>query len=511
MTTLPAPARLRSPLRSTRRSGPVVAPVPRVLREVGHLLWFRRQTARGRFARLAPVLIGAALVLAATLPAGADVDPQRRAQLLALLVPGLLAFVVASALGAAAGGGRELLAREPASVHPIDPAADHLGALLLAPLNAGWLVPTMALLGLTSAAVGVDPWRLLGAQALVLAWVGAATASAQALGWTVELVRRRPDDRARLATRLLAATSVGAVVAVVLARAVAAAVVLHQPAPSAGLLVALVAVAGAMGAVGAGLAGSVARVAPRSEGRVETRVHRPRATPRTDDALLRRLDRASVWRSLPLRRGLVVTAVAPALAVLAGGPGWSTLLLLPGLVASGGLLLFGVNLWCLDGRGVLWRESLPVAPAAAMRARLAVLAEILALLGASVLALGVVRAGVPTPAEAVAGVVAVALAVAQGLSAAARWSAAHPHAVDLRSPRATPAPPVAMLGYSLRLSLTATLTGLLLATLAGAGRLDLVALTGAVLLGVAGLRVRRAVAGWSDPVARATVVAAVAA
>ena len=34
--------------------------------------------------------------------------------------------------------------------------------------------------------------------------------------------------------------------------------------------------------------------------------------------------------------------------------------ILPGLVASGGALLFGVNAWCLDGRGALWRESLPV-------------------------------------------------------------------------------------------------------------------------------------------------------
>ena len=42
---------------------------------------------------------------------------------------------------------------------------------------------------------------------------------------------------------------------------------------------------------------------------------------------------------------------------------------LPGLVASGGALLFGVNAWCLDGRGALWRESLPVAPATVFTAR----------------------------------------------------------------------------------------------------------------------------------------------
>ena len=41
-----------------------------------------------------------------------------------------------------------------------------------------------------------------------------------------------------------------------------------------------------------------------------------------------------------------------------------------------------------------------------------------------------------------------------------RWSVRHPYAVDLRSARATPAPPVVMVGYSARLALTTTLTGL---------------------------------------------------
>ena len=41
--------------------------------------------------------------------------------------------------------------------------------------------------------------------------------------------------------------------------------------------------------------------------------------------------------------------------------------ILPGLVASGGALLFGVNAWCLDGRGLLWRENLPARPDAGLR------------------------------------------------------------------------------------------------------------------------------------------------
>jgi uncharacterized RDD family membrane protein YckC len=47
------------------------------------------------------------------------------------------------------------------------------------------------------------------------------------------------------------------------------------------------------------------------------------------------------------------------------------------------------------------------------------------------------------------------------VSASLRWSVRRPYAVDLRSARATPAPPLVMVGYSVRLALTTTLVGLL--------------------------------------------------
>ena len=56
-------------------------------------------------------------------------------------------------------------------------------------------------------------------------------------------------------------------------------------------------------------------------------------------------------------------ALMPGLIAFGGQLGWDRLTILPGLVASGAALLFGVNTWCLDARGALWRESLPVAPA----------------------------------------------------------------------------------------------------------------------------------------------------
>ena len=47
-----------------------------------------------------------------------------------------------------------------------------------------------------------------------------------------------------------------------------------------------------------------------------------------------------------------------------------------------------------------------------------------------------------------------------------RWSARRPYAVDLRSARATPAPPGAMVSYSGKLAVTTTLTSLVFSGLA---------------------------------------------
>ena len=49
----------------------------------------------------------------------------------------------------------------------------------------------------------------------------------------------------------------------------------------------------------------------------------------------------------------------------------------------------------------------------------------------------------------------------QVVATSLRWSVRSPFAVDMRSARATPAPPVVMVGYSARLALSTTLTGML--------------------------------------------------
>jgi hypothetical protein len=499
----------------TERSSP--AELRRAVRDVRHLLWFRAATVRRpRVAATALVAMVGLTVVAAVAPAWLDVDRD----LAPLLPAGLVALVVVSIGGAVAGaGGRELLARDPAAIHPISPMTDHLGALLLAPLNAGWLIQTWALLGLGASIAG--PSHVLGAQAVTLAWILAATALGQAVAWAVECVRRGPRGLAVVrggVTGLVALLALAGVLPDgrrLLVGGPAGAVADVVTAPDIGSVALTATLLGvvtvALVPLGGRFAQAASRRVPRDEGRLETRTHQARPDPRSDLAVLRRIDRASVWRSVPLRRGTWLLAIAPGAVALAGGLDWSGLVLLPGLVASGCVLLFGVNLWCLDGRGMLWREALPVAPRTVLVARAWVLTEVLLGAGLVTVLLGAVRAGRPTPAELAGVVLALVVVVGQAVSAGLRWSAARPHAVDLRSARATPAPPLVMVGYSLRLALATTCTSLLLAALAAGGRTDLLLLATGAFLVVSGLRVGRAGRRWEDPVRRAEVVAVVAA
>jgi hypothetical protein len=226
---------------------------------------------------------------------------------------------------------------------------------------------------------------------------------------------------------------------------------------------------------------------------------------------MRRIDRASIWRSVPLRRGTLLLALGPGAVALTGGLAWDTLMLLPGLVASGCAMLFAVNMWCLDGRGLLWRETLPVRPRQVLIARSWVLAEVLLGAGLTTILLGAVRAGAPTASELMAALLVLLTGVGQTLSASLRWSGRAPYAVDLRSARATPAPPLAMVGYSLRLAMTTTLSGLAFAAFGTSDRPDLLLGLAAILLVISGLRIRRSARRWDDPVRRSSVVAVVAA
>jgi hypothetical protein len=206
---------------------------------------------------------------------------------------------------------------------------------------------------------------------------------------------------------------------------------------------------------------------------------------------------------------MAVLAVFPGVVALSGSFGWETLGIFPGLVAAGGALLFGVNSWCLDGRGALWRDSLPVSPRLVFGSRALVLSEILLAASTVTLVLAAARAGAPTMSQLVAVLAAMAVVTLQVVATALRWSVRRPFVVDMRSARATPAPPLVMVGYSARLALSTTVTGLLFDTTGRLGVLWTLGLS-APCLAWSAVKLARTAAAWCHPPTRARVVATVA-
>ena len=490
------------------------------LTDLGHLLRFRSQTVR----RPRAAAIAASVLLVLTLGAmvvPALVDSGRlvgKADDVAGYLPSMLSgFLILSVVSAvSSGGGRELLPRDQAAIHPITTTTEHLGALVLSPLNFAFLIQVWLLLGATSFTTGGDGWFV--GQVLVLLWICFTTALAQAVGWTVEIVRR--SERGVTVVRTVGV--IGAVAAVGLQLS-GRFVPLLDGGPTRGLasliygttegawlaVPVLVGLTGLMVVVGVVPAAAALRRAPRDELKVESGSHPARALPTSDMAMLVRIDRASVWRSVPMRRGLIVLAVGPGLVALAGAMSWTSVMVLPGLVISGVALLFGVNTWCLDGRGVLWRESLPISARAMFRARTRVLAEWLLGAAALTLLLASLRAGMPSVAQAVTIATLLAVVTVQVAAVAMSWSGRRPFSVNLRSARATPAPPLVMVGYSSRLALSTTFTALIFSA-ASTGSWWLSPVLAVPFLIWSLLRLRRAERRWFAPAPRAVVVMTVA-
>lgn len=473
--------------------------------------------------RVAAVLGGLLSLAIAVVPAYArDVTDRAHTGDLTALLPSIyLGFLVLAVVSAvASGGGRELVPRDQAVAYPVSATTDHLGALLLAPLNIAWLVQALTLLGVTSYVLG--PHRLAAGMLPVVLWLAAATALAQVVAWLLEWVRR---GQGGVATARVLIGAAAAVTLVLVATGQVATVLDHSPtvrillaalagrdgdwptwaASMAGLL-ALTLAAVLAGALPAGWA---SRRPSHEELRLESGLHPARPNPGSDLLAMLRIDRASVWRSVPLRRGLVVLALMPGAVALAGRLEWDMLTIMPGLVASGGALLFGVNCWCLDARGALWRDSQPVDPAVAFRSRALVLLEVLLAAALVTVALAGARAGIPALPEVTAMVSATVVVLAQVVSASMRWSVARPYAVDLRSARATPAPPIVMVGYSARLAGATTMTGVLFSFLATLDDWRLAPLLAIPFVAVSLIRLTRTSHRWATPDIRARVVATV--
>lgn len=494
----------------------------RAVVDVGHLVRLRAETVRRRRMVLLVLpfllLTAVAAVAPAYLPGARE--SSRATDVLVLMPTALAGFLVLALVSAiASGGGRELVPHEQTVAYPVSPTTDHLGALVLAPLNIAWLIQSWMLLGSAAYALGTGR-MLIAFQIGIVLWILAATAIAQVLSWTVEGVRRLPHGV--WAVRGLAVAAVGTLAVLQVAHLLGG-VLDELPTrwlvvrlldgfgarwwTAAGLLVALLLLATAAGAVPARLA---ARRPPRDELRSESGSIAPRSMPSTLLAMVVRMDRASVWRAVPMRRGLAVLAIGPGLVSLAGALPWAQMTILPGLVASGGALLFGVNAWCLEGRGVLWRESLPCSPAVVFTARAWVLAEFLVVASSVTLGLAALRAGRPEPEELAALGCAWVVVVLQVVAAAMTWSHRQPFAVDLRSARATPAPPVTMVSYSAKLAVSTTLTGLLFSLLARVPAWELSVLAACPFLLWSGVRLLHARDAWVDPHRRGRVIMAVA-
>lgn len=523
----------RSSTETATPVGRLVGDARRATRDVRHLVAFRAVAVRGRgraLARAALGLIGlltlAAAWLLAYLPGAAGTPgglERFPSQDIAVLLPaayiGVLVISMISA--AASGGGRELLPRDQAVAFPVSPTTDHLGALLMAPLNIAWLLQTWTVLAGTAFVVG--PHNLLAAQVPVVLWLAVATSVAQLVAWVVEWLRRtrRGLWTVRAVFAVVALATAGLIVTdnvvPLLDRSFTLDVVLAalhgrdgEWLPWMSMNIRLLLAVAAAVVLGAVLSHALARRPVHEETRVESAVQTRRPNPASDLAAVLRLDRAGVWRSVPLRRGFAVLALLPGLVALASALEWTMLNILPGLVASGGALLFGVNAWTLDGRGALWRESLPVAPALAYTARVLVLLEVLLVAVALALTLAVLRAGTPTASQAVA-VLCVSLVVTLQVTAGSmRWSVRRPFAVDLRSARATPAPPLTMVGYSTRLALVTTFTGMLFVATSRFPDWRLSVLVAVPFLLLSLLRLVRTASRWERPDTRSRVVTAVA-
>lgn len=484
--------------------------------------WGAIRPAWARWALALPLaLVLAAPVLSVAL--GGAIPPGYEPQVGLLLPAAITGLLVTSVLSPLLlGGGFELVPEAQLAAYPLGARTRVDVSLLLTPLNLAWVLQTCGLAMVTAYVADgpLAPWvpgllavllaAALGVLGLLLSWLllgwartprrRAAAAAVTAVAVALAVWRLRElalvDVAAALGAdrvaSLLQATSGSPAIATVAAATLLAVLVLAHE----------LAVAAAARAVRL----PVVRLARDSDRPV------PRRAPaRTLDAELRRAERVGIWRSVPLRRGVLVIALTPAVLTLLAPLDWSLVTLLPPLVATGATLLLPVNAFALDGAGAVLLSSLPGWADRALAAKATAAAELVALPVALSVGAALVRVTGPwTPLHLAcvlgAAVGCVALAVSHGL----RWSVVHPYRADLRGPRDTPAPPGALAWYSARLAVVTGLTGTAYGVCLQAGN--------AVAALVVTLLVAAAVAWsaygtarrWRDPGVRARVVARVA-
>ena len=422
-----------------------------------------------------------------------------------------------------AGGGNEIIPPDQVVAFPIRPRTQFLGGLVLAPLNLVWLLQILALIAET--AFLTDSGHPPAGALTSVAYVAAITALGQALAWTVVGLRTSRGGR-----QAVAFTGAGLLLTagVLVKSGTGHAFLDHSPTRlvvegvSAGAqgqwqrwgftTGVLVLIAGVSLALGERTCGWALR-RPGDIGAV--RASRSVSRRKTHASALRSLvavDRASVWRAPALRRGGLVLALLPSLAALGAQVPYESLIILPGLVAAGAGLLFGINAFCLDASGAVFLASLPHDPRLVARSKTIVLTE--TVLAGAVLTIlaGMLRSpGTPSPAQVIGIVMSAltctAIVVSRGMASSVR----RPHKAELHGPRDAVAPPGALSLASARLALPAGLAGLLVQA-AAQTQVWWMPLTITVpLLALSALSLRRSLSRYADPLVRSRIVSTVSA
>lgn len=468
---------------------------------------------------LLPVLSAAAVAVGQLAP-----DDQEIRFNFALLAPTAFAsfFALAVISPASSAGGSELFPSDQLVAYPVRDRTVFGSTLLLAPANLAWLTHFLVLLAVASYVAAPGPLVVLALVTTVV-YAVAITVVGQAAAWWLEGVRQQRDGRWSL--RIIAASLVVSLAIVQVSGNLTA---LLNDLPT--QRIAISAVQGSEGTIRpwatvvavlvlvgisaffAGERGARFALGRVSDGGLqpESKPVRRRVTASSDFRALMQIDRASVWRSAPLRRGALVMAVLPGAIAAVTEPSWDSLVLLTGLVAAGSGLLFGVNAFGVDGPGALTLEGLPVSPALRFWAKATVIAEFAGLTIAGALVVGAFRAdGAPTASQVTALVAAVVVTSLAVSSFCMRVSVRSPHRADLRGRRDTPAPPGAMVGYSARLAWRTTWVSMVLSIVALAPWAWLPLAVAVPMACLAGLSLTRSAAEWQTEDVRSRVVSTV--
>jgi hypothetical protein len=487
------------------------------------LAWLRWQMIRTPGVKLALCLsvLVTLWLLQAVATSAPVLDPPLLAASIELAPAAFLGFAVLAVVAPlTAGGGNELVPSAQLVAYPVRPATQFLGALLLAPVNLVWVLQLLVLSAET-AYLTIGGHGLAGA-ATTSAFVVALTICGQALAWTV--VGLRQTRTGRLAMNSVATLIALAAVGVVrfghprdvlkhspTQRVVSA--IQSGPGTSwAATTAVLLAVAAVGLPAGMRICGWALRRPADATHAIGHRSVRRRRQQRTVLEELIAVDRASVWRSSALRRGGLVLALLPSLVAMGGAIPWRSLVVLPGLVAAGAGLLFGVNAFSLDGPGAVWLASLPHNPRLLARAKLSVLTEtVFAAVVIAALTGSLRSPGQPTSAEVsgilMSGLACGALVIATCMSLSVR----RPHKAELNGPRDAIAPPGALAAASARLALPAGCVGLILEVSATTNVWWFPLLVGAPVLLVSGVWLHRSFGAYGEEHIRARIVQTVSA